>query len=331
MYDTTYVMQGGVYEVLDRYGNVLDKLYMVVSDDTYNAMSGFVMVATIEEVTDTEFSRYHAQFDLISNRETTPMHICGERIFNVTKNRLGRYKFTLSREIQREVLKKIMLTLTGETLYTLPEAICELHNIEMNKRVEAVTSINLSEASHDVKDENIVMELEEEDDEKLSAEDRQKIFAMKMKGQKDIYEEPLPKPILQPVEVAEEIEEPIVEEAPTELVMKTISPKKTAKPKKGGDMGHHGGSSPDPKYAHVYSHKEDFLLDYYSMTKDEVAEKWGLESGKVVANRAYACRQMLIREGFDMTYFNQLSQEHTSEMKKCNGNRKHKVDKMPAI
>ena len=329
-YDYTNITKGGVYEVLDPNGNVIDKMYMIVSDDQYNAMSSFVLVVSIDTPIE-ERGMYHVPFNFINRNGSIPMHICAERLFNISKKRIGRYKFTMNKEIQREVLRKIMLVITGETLFTMNEAIVELHNIEMNRRVEAMTSMTISKPSYtDVQESSMDMELDEDDDENLTAEDQQRLFAMKMKGVKVIYEDPLPEPIQEPEEP--DVSEEIVEEEPeTVKEVKKKTPTKSGKrrgrpPKKkskrGGDMGHHGGSSPDPKYTHVYNNKEDFLLDYYSMTKSEVAKKWNLESDKVVANRAFACRRMLIREGFDMSYFDQLSQEHTNEMRKSNNKKK---------
>lgn len=321
MYDYTNIVQGGVYEVIGRNGNVLDKLYMIVSDDIYNAMSAFVLVCPIDDPTDTyQGIRYHVPFDLIVNKVPTQMHICAERIFNLSKSKLGKYKFTLSREIQREVTKKVIVTITGERMYSLSEAIVELHNIEVDKKIRAVTSVRMDEPEyiHEKDSISIQMELDEFEEDNLSCEDSQKMFAMRMKG--------TPIDVVVSEDTGESAKEDLVEETPEPLEIDEPKKQPKKKKKRGGARSKNGGK-PDPKYEHVYAHKEDFLLDYYSLDKDECIKKWNLDDAKSLSNRAYACRQMLKREGFDISYFDQLAKERLSESKKRTG----KIVKMPAV
>lgn len=316
MYDYSTFNKGSVYEILDANGTPLNKLYMVVSNIQFNAMGNNVFMVMIDTpVSNAKADLYHVPFDIICNGEKTPMHIYCEVFLSINKKRINKYKFTLSPEIQRQVDKKICQLLTGETMYSLNEAIVELHNIEMDKRVAAVTQ---NEITENISINEEIAEEVDYDDTDLDTEDAQKLFAMKMKNE----------PIAISVDPPKE-KEPIKESPKETEVIKT--PKKENKPKH--KRGGHTTDSPghiDPKYKHVYENKTDFLLDYYSMPKEEVAEKWGLDDPKSVSNRAYACRQMLIREGADMSYFDQLSKEHMKEMK-SGKRRKSKIIKMPAV
>lgn len=179
MYDTVSIVKGGVYELLDKFGKPYEFLYLVVSDNQYNAMTDFVMVCTISPRRDpSERDVYHVPFDMINKGIVSKMDILSETLFNVSKKRLTRYKFSLNDNIMKEVAKKLQMVIFGQELYTLNEAIVKLHYIELDKKLQYLgcetptTSSSILTCEEDVRETSIDVSYGN-----MSIDDMQKAYA----------------------------------------------------------------------------------------------------------------------------------------------------------
>lgn len=221
MRDYTSIAKGGVYELLDKYGNTDGKLYLVVSDNIYQSLTSCVMVCMIGEPEISEKSqKYHVQFIMKNVKGDTPLDIIPEVLFNVKQSRLTRYKFTLNDSIMKKVSEKIMMIMTGCELYTLDEAVVKLHDIEMHRRLEYEFNYTHKEVVKDVVEVNDNINFDD-----LSCEDAQSLFA------KSMGDEPYMDMMVEPKEKVIPNSKPVNTTSKTSKPVKKKSKAKTKKKK----------------------------------------------------------------------------------------------------
>lgn len=301
MRDYTNIAKGGVYELLDKYGNSDSKLYLVVSDNTYQTLTSNVMVCMIGEPEISERAqKYHVPFIMKQVKNDIELDIMPEILFNVKQNRLTKYKFTLNDSIMNKVSERIMRIMCGCELYTLDEAIVKLHDIELNRRLEYEFGMERKEIKEVVEvPENI-------DYEDLSCEDAQTMFAKSMKSDESFvtYDEP-------DLHERERDVTPPKKKSPKKKVTNTKA-KTKKKPKKETKVVDRSNiinfSNNDTPYKYIYDHYEDYLMDYYSLSKEEIATKYNIPV-KSIANRAYACRQISKKNGDDQTIWDEFQKD----------------------
>lgn len=327
--DYSQIAKGAVYELLNDYGNPTGKLYLVVSDNSYQAdASGAIVCMIGNKGPKTDIATaYHVPFDMKYHNEIIEMEIMPEILFNVKQSRLVKYKFTVSDTLLNKVISKIMKLICGQQeMYTLNDAIVKLHNDEQDKKIKYEYDMNHN--THDTVyryDSNDDYE-EYQDTSNLSLEDSQKMFAKvnsdyNPDGYDDTnYDSSKALFFTEGIKISS-IRGPEGEDTTNNIempskVVKSKCVKKTKRKKKISKRN-----------TLIYKNKEEFLMDYYTLDLDEVSEKYECDK-KDLSNRAWYCREALKKEGYDISVFEDFQKEFHDKITTFKKDNMSKVNKI---
>ena len=308
MHHNTPICKGGIYELQNQNtGETNGQLYCVISNNDFQVQGNTALICMVKAKSECRFdSKYEVPFIMKQIDLYTDMVILPDTMFITKASRLTKYKFTLTDDVMDKVAKMAMLIISGKELYTMDEAIVELHNREVTQRIEYEATLKTG-----ITPNVPVVEAEPEydielDDENLSTEDAQNLFAKSMKNEKFDFnaQEIKSQKVVDKVEKKEEESDNIDDVINTP---KDTAPKKKPRRHTGNKNTKTNKNSTvltkDIKdvYQRVYDNYEEFLMDYYTSPIERLLTKWNLTDKRMASNRAVQCRIISKRNGDDQS------------------------------
>lgn len=329
-HNNTPICKGGIYELQNQNtGETNGQLYCVISNNDFQAQGNTALVCIVKAKSECRFdSKYEVPFIMKQVDLYTDMVILPDSMFITKASRLTKYKFTLTDDVMDKVAKMAMLIISGKELYTIDEAIVELHNREVTQRIEYEATLKTG-----ITPNVPVVEAEPEcdielDDDNLSTEDAQNLFAKSMKNEKFDFtaQEIKSQKVVDKVE-EDDIEPTLVSPLIMEDGDVIDTPKDTAPKKKPGrpigskntktDRSHKVPTK-DLKeaYQRIYDNYEEFLMDYYTNPIEKTLAKWNLTDKLMASNRAIQCRIISKRNGDDQSIWDDAQKALINEGRK---------------
>lgn len=313
MSDVLTVLRGNLYDP----GSMYDYWNLVISSNSHNKDNNIIICCLVKLL---EKDREIEESDVIFDYRGSDYKILTTCIMNYSVKKITNfsYKGSLSEEIMSKVMQKINNIFYSEKMFTLNEARAELSRRETI--LKARYADHLDVLSSEPKVENNIIPIQKvATNINLTLEDEERIFAKSMDNfdYLDLKEEPR-EIIEHKVDKVKDVKEIKKKKIETPKPSSKLKKKKSCKRKKTF-------SNPTSQTKkNVLKICEDFLLDYYSLSNNELNDKYHFSSKQAMYDKAHDSKIKYLENGGDAETLNSIINSSTRK----GGRRKKEVAKI---
>ena len=321
-YDTSNMAPGMVYEIAQdknkkqfedpwgyntTYG--ADATFMVISSVRANSKLNTVIVAPVIDYDESD--EFGVQHIIRRGGTTVTKTVCVDRMFKIQKKRLCKYRYSVASDILQKINEAISKMFFGELLYTKVQAYALCYKEEMAMRVQSIQQMARNAPQMEIPVDGAEYETAEfcepaVDIKPKSHAEEEAEFARKMMTN--------PEPVIASVTIKDS--EPVKPKKKSSIVItkdrKDISPRakkntwsysKISKQKIAEAVEkvveEVSPKAPRGKYANIYDHWEDFLVDYSCLSNDELMGKYGIPNITTLYGLGKKCKEIAVENGLD--------------------------------